>query len=146
MSEDLLQCTYTSRLTGSGAERAAILRDIQEVAARNNPKLGVTGSLIVHGDRVVQVLEGHRSAVRELLAKIATDPRHEEFEVLAEQAIAVGAFGDWSMAVRMLDADCPSAADLRALIAGYERSFQFDAADWSALVRRYLLHAKGRRA
>jgi hypothetical protein len=139
MSEVLFQCTYTSRLTGFGAGRSAVLDAIEASAARNNVRLGVTGSLMVSGARVVQVLEGPEPAVRALLTTIAADARHTEFEVLSEHTVPDRTFGDWSMAVRDLDAAGPSADGLRALVAAYERSFRFAAADWVAMVRRYLL-------
>ena len=139
MSEVLFQCTYTSRMTGFSPGRSAVLDAIEASAARNNVRLGVTGSLMVSGARVVQVLEGPEPAVRALLAVIAADIRHTEFEVLSEHPVSGRTFGDWSMAVRDLDAAGPSAEGLRALVAAYERSFRFSASDWVSMVRRYLV-------
>ena len=53
----------------------------------------------------LQVLEGRRECVRDLYAKIKTDPRHCGAKVLIETDIAKPAFPDWSMGFRKASRD-----------------------------------------
>lgn len=79
------------------AEEQSRLDAIMDACARNNPKLGLTGALVYERGRFLQVLEGPRSTVTTLLARLHSDPRHTDM-VLAEMAeIDTRAYADWSM-------------------------------------------------
>jgi hypothetical protein len=67
-------------------------------ARSNNKKQDVTGALLIDGDRFVQVLEGDETTVRGLYARIAADTRHDQVELLDEQAVPERVFSRWSMA------------------------------------------------
>ncbi len=76
------------------------LQDILCRARETNRTLGVTGMLVFLDGCFLQVLEGRRECVRDLYAKIETDPRHFDAKVLIETEIAKPAFPDWSMGFR----------------------------------------------
>ena len=52
---------------------------IVRVSRANNAAAGITGLLIFDGSLFCQVLEGPENAVRDMIAKIARDTRHESF-------------------------------------------------------------------
>jgi hypothetical protein len=93
----LVRCMYASRAaTGLGAAEAdAILAQ----SRRNNPPRGITGILCVcqAENLFIQVLEGGRDAIGDLLAVLMRDPRHHGLRILTFEEIAERRFGHWSM-------------------------------------------------
>jgi hypothetical protein len=53
--------------------------------------------LLYHRGSFLQVLEGPSSVVDELAARIRSDPRHQNMNVLFRREISVGNFVGWSM-------------------------------------------------
>lgn len=88
---------------------------------RSNEEAGVTGLLLYHDGNFIQALEGDRSAVQAILARIEQDPRHGRMLVLIQEEVEERAFGDWSMGYVRRD-DLPHAEQ-----EGYSR-FLEDAA------------------
>lgn len=74
------------------------LEDILTRARSKNARSGITGALAYVDGCFLQVLEGEAAAVQQLMARIATDLRHERVTVLQAGEIAVPAFPDWQMA------------------------------------------------
>ena len=74
------------------------LEDILTQARSNNARAGITGALAYVDGCFLQVLEGEAAAVQRLMARIATDLRHETVTVLQAGEIAAPAFPDWQMA------------------------------------------------
>ena len=74
------------------------LEDILTHARRKNARTGITGALAYVDGCFLQVLEGEAAAVQQLMARIATDLRHETVIVLQSGEIAAPAFPDWQMA------------------------------------------------
>jgi hypothetical protein len=70
---------------------------IVEQSQRNNPPRGITGLLCVFDDIFIQVLEGGRDAVCELLNGIIRDPRHHTVRLLSYEEITERHFAQWSM-------------------------------------------------
>ena len=68
----------------------------------NNRRLGLTGALLYHGGRFIQILEGPDDQVRERYDIIALDPRHRSVQIVKETAIAVRQFPEWTMGFRPL--------------------------------------------
>ena len=91
----LVRLLYASRASASvNAEAlAAILRQ----SRANNPALGVTGVLCHSEGVLLQLLEGGRSAVNSLYARILTDPRHAQVELLCYDEIGERRFAGWAM-------------------------------------------------
>jgi hypothetical protein len=71
--------------------------DIIAVARARNIADGITGALMSTPNAFAQFLEGPRPAVRKLLDKITSDPRHTDVTVVYE-GDGLPRFRDWSMA------------------------------------------------
>ncbi len=78
--------------------------DIISMSHNRNSKHGLTGTLILMDGFFLQVLEGHRHALRERFAIIAADPRHTDVSVRQSIAISERTFPDEWMALRHGDA------------------------------------------
>ena len=74
------------------------LQELLVHARRNNAAKGISGALIYADGVFLQILEGEMQAVQTLMARIATDYRHETVTVLKEGPIPSAAFIDWEMA------------------------------------------------
>lgn len=74
------------------------LEDLLEQAQANNPSQRITGALVYADGFFLQILEGERARVEELMQIIARDLRHEKVRVLYEGEVREPAFSDWSMA------------------------------------------------
>jgi hypothetical protein len=73
------------------------IESILEQSRKNNPAVGVTGILCFSGQMFMQVLEGNRREVSKLYNKIASDPRHEDVEILLFEDILERRFSNWTM-------------------------------------------------
>lgn len=77
------------------------LAEILKVARQNNQRLGITGALILYEEkqRFAQVLEGPEDTVKNLLARIKADPRHNSVEVREAGDAPARLFTRWAMAL-----------------------------------------------
>lgn len=67
-------------------------------AGANNLRDEVTGVLLQHEDRFLQVLEGPQATVENTFIRIITDPRHHALALLSRRLLVQRQFGDWPMA------------------------------------------------
>lgn len=74
------------------------LEDILEQAQANNPAQRITGALVYADGFFLQILEGEKTRVEDLMQIIAKDLRHEHLRVLYAGHVWAPAFSDWSMA------------------------------------------------
>lgn len=58
---------------------------------------GLTGFLLYHEGRILQVLEGAEEPLRDFFARIARDPRHGKLQMLADGPKQRRYFSDWHM-------------------------------------------------
>ncbi len=95
----LIQTAYhsRSRLGSDGRAMLQGLREILAAARGHNEAAGITGYLAFDKVSFVQILEGPRAAVAELMATIRNDPRHETVVVLGQRTIATRDFDNWAM-------------------------------------------------
>lgn len=91
----LVRCLYASRAVEDFA--ANTLDSILEQSCRNNPDRGITGMLCFADGIFVQVLEGGRDEVCDLLGAIVRDQRHRGLRLLSYDEIAERRFGGWAM-------------------------------------------------
>ncbi len=91
----LVQCLYASR--PSAPFDAQRIESILEQSRRNNPRLGITGILCYTSDVFIQVLEGGRDEVCELLNGIFRDDRHLDVRILVYEEIRERRFSNWTM-------------------------------------------------
>lgn len=73
------------------------LTQVLTSARRNNAAAEVTGLLVFHDGRFLQVLEGPRANVLEIFEKIGRDPRHHTLRLLDAGDHPGRAFGQWRM-------------------------------------------------
>jgi hypothetical protein len=92
----LYNMVYCSRAT-TGVDAAAV-DSIIEAAQRYNPAQGITGLLVFGNGIFFQWLEGPRHSVLELMARLKTDPRHENIVQISEtEEVRERLFPDWDM-------------------------------------------------
>lgn len=115
MGLNLERVLYTSRARGN-ADNLMMQVEILAVSQRNNARDGLTGALMIHDGRFLQVLEGAAQDLDRLMRRLADDPRHEEVVVVERAPIAQRDFTGWAMAsVRVT----PALADtLRDTVGG----------------------------
>ncbi|HMV52977.1 MAG TPA: BLUF domain-containing protein [Rhodocyclaceae bacterium] len=98
MSEHALRLIiYTSRLASRERTVDAVLGSIRQQSRARNPAIGVTGVLMFHAGRFLQVLEGEEPHLRELMSRIAVDARHADMLVLVDEPIGRRSLGEWNM-------------------------------------------------
>lgn len=91
-----IRVLYVSRAVGPIT--STVTASILAAAQTYNPGHGITGVLCQGDGLFLQVLEGERSAVNQLYARIMVDRRHKDVELLMLEEITERRFGNWSMA------------------------------------------------
>ncbi|MGF1551127.1 MAG: BLUF domain-containing protein [Paracoccaceae bacterium] len=127
---DTTMIVYKSKRVGKLSARR--IEEIVAVSRHNNACSGITGLLLIIGDRFFQVLEGPTEAVEAAFARIAADRRHGEVEVLLHRETTRRSFPVWSMAYASLGTGHPFAkiaGDLKRLDTLAERGTLMEAMD-----------------
>lgn len=92
--------TYSSKLViPKGKTPVEVVIPIINFAVLSNQKKRIGGMLycdVIDG-KVIQVLEGDKKAITELLVKIEDDPRHEDMEILREETVTDRKYEAWGM-------------------------------------------------
>jgi hypothetical protein len=101
----LVRLLYVSQPVGPVTTTMTTL--ILEKSAAYNKKENITGILCQGSGLWMQVLEGERSQVNLLYARIMADRNHHNVELLSMEEIAHRRFGQWSMALVYLSKDDP---------------------------------------
>lgn len=92
---DLWHVLYVSR--ESYEMEAADMLKLLFDARDHNRRAGITGLLLHHGHRFIQLLEGPRAEVEPMFSRIAEDPRHTEVTVESDGPLTQRLFADWNM-------------------------------------------------
>lgn len=74
MSGALSASIYQS--AAQGVAQDVCILDVLRAAERNNRRMGLSGCLAYGDGTYLQLLEGSREAVAEIMARIVADPRH----------------------------------------------------------------------
>jgi hypothetical protein len=74
------------------------LQELLDHSRRSNAAKGITGALIYAEGIFLQILEGDKVLLQDLMVKIRRDLRHESVFVLRESEIPAAIFGRWKMA------------------------------------------------
>ena len=101
----LVRLLYVSQPVGPVTTTMTTL--ILEKSTAYNKKQNITGVLCQGSGLWLQVLEGERSQVNLLYARIMSDRNHHHVELLAMEEITQRRFGQWSMALVYLSKDDP---------------------------------------
>ena len=97
-AQGLYQIAYDSVVAlPFGGEAARELDAIIEVSKRRNAQAGITGVLRYDGAYFLQVLEGPRTPVEAMMARIRRDPRHTDIRILHAGPLEQRDFGNWHM-------------------------------------------------
>ena len=95
---------YVSRAVGP--QTSTVTTSILSAAQSHNRQHGIGGVLCQGQGLYLQVLEGERSAINHLYARIVADRRHTDVEMLFFEEITERRFAGWSMAhVNLADND-----------------------------------------
>ena len=68
---------------------------------QQNYENGLSGLLVFHNHRFMQLLEGRKSSIDFIMQKIGNDPRHSNLEILHESESTERTMGAWTMAFTM---------------------------------------------
>ena len=99
-----IRLLYVSRAVGP--QTTAITGSILSTAQARNQQSGITGVLCQGQGLYMQVLEGQRSAINRLYARIVADSRHKDVELLHLEETTNRRYAEWSMAhVELADDD-----------------------------------------
>lgn len=90
------QVIYSSKAVG--AMTVADLQAILEDARAGNERRQITGALVYADGAFLQILEGAKDSVQELMHSIAADSRHTDVKVFHEAEVDHRLFGAWTMA------------------------------------------------
>ena len=82
---------------------------------KKNKSLEITGCLLYHNNKFVQLIEGNEIAVKTLYATILEDPRHNNVQLLDSAFSPLRLFRDWSMVFNNLNAKTDQVEDKRLL-------------------------------
>jgi hypothetical protein len=86
---------------------AAELEGMLAESRIRNRAHGISGVLVYVEGAFLQILEGEKNDVLDLMGRIEKDPRHHDLKVFYEQDVDERAFSSWSMAYLS-----PSAAEV----------------------------------
>jgi hypothetical protein len=106
----LRSVTYSSRAILPLTEAAFWQLGLE--AARLNALDGITGLLVFNGARFCQTIEGSPEAVEDLIKRLKRDPRHEELEILSDEAVEDRRFRSWDMQLLAVPEDRDKALHL----------------------------------
>lgn len=96
---------YISDYTGNPKDIGRDLIKIHKSSAQNNPGLDITGVLFYHNGNFLQVLEGMREHLEELMTILEKDSRHARITRIVDTEVTKRGFPDWQMDVFNLDTD-----------------------------------------
>ena len=106
----LSQMLYIS--TAVGPITTAVTGTILRSAQMHNPANGITGVLCQGQGVYLQVLEGERSQVEALYARILTDKRHQNVTLRQHENIKARRYGKWTMAhIDLAHLACPAVVE-----------------------------------
>ena len=88
---------YTSEYVLSDEEIGDVLKDIRDISKIKNGKQCITGFLFYYSRRFIQVIEGDKDQLEELMDILFQDARHKNIKYLVNEPIIKRSFSDWNM-------------------------------------------------
>lgn len=126
----MLSIAYVSVTT-----KPMIEADVVEILVQsrtNNIRLGLTGAMLYHRGRFVQILEGPEDVVLTKYRTIGLDPRHRSIHELSREKIEARQFPEWTMGFRPLSQGAMKKLDGFDAIFGLTGTVQIKRADPAA--------------
>ncbi len=80
-------------------------QDLDKLAAKSsvsNQNLGITGMLMYIDGEFMQLLEGNKSDVEQLMHQIHQDERHYSLNIIKEEYLEQREFSNWAMATQLM--------------------------------------------
>ena len=115
--------TYMSDINFAPAEESAVLTDIVGVAKRKNPEFDITGVLFYLEGKFLQVIEGPKEHITQLMHNISADKRHKNVDILIDTAVETRGFQQWNMDhFHLNSAQKFNAQTLRDLTASFQEN------------------------
>ena len=108
----LTRAIYVSDAVGQAGATAVSMAEILGSAIRNNRLRNMTGALLFHDGRFLQMIEGAAPDVERLLGALTADDRHQGVRVLFHGPAAERRFGGAPMA------QCRMTPQVLRLLAG----------------------------
>lgn len=108
----LTRAIYVSDAVGQAGATAVSMAEILGSAIRNNRLRNMTGALLFHDGRFLQMIEGAAPDVARLLGALAADGRHQGVRVLFHAPVAARRFAGSPMA------QCRMTPQVLRLLAG----------------------------
>jgi len=94
----MISIAYVSEATAPMSERGLV--SLLKRARANNDVRQLTGALLYHEGRFVQILEGPDEAVEKCFEAICADRRHRNIQKINEEQIQQRRSAEWTMAFR----------------------------------------------
>lgn len=91
----MVRLSYVSQ--AAAGVSADELKRILEQARSNNEARGITGALLFNSQYFLQVIEGSRPAINDLLNALFADPRHHNVQVISVEQTSARKWTDWAM-------------------------------------------------
>ncbi|RTL43949.1 MAG: BLUF domain-containing protein [Burkholderiales bacterium] len=91
--------------------------EVRRIVARSqmrNRQLDVTGMLLLVRSEFLQVLEGQRDMLDEVVGYISRSPRHQDIRLIERQPITTRRFDGWHMGLLVTDALADQVEALKA--------------------------------
>jgi len=118
---------YSSEYTADNESIDNVLADIVTTAKANNPERGISGLLFYHNNRFLQIIEGEKDALEQLMSILENDNRHTKIERIMDQAIKKRGFEKWNMDVLNLPGDESIAVEeLESIRDAYTKNLEVD--------------------
>ncbi|MEO9514343.1 MAG: BLUF domain-containing protein [Paracoccaceae bacterium] len=105
----MIRVFYTSDLT-NGVDRSMI-ENILCASRKNNERDDITGFLILHENKIMQLLEDPEDEVEACVKRIAQDPRHRTTGRIMKSMATQRAFKGWSMGCANIEDMSPAVSD-----------------------------------
>lgn len=132
---------YSSQLTKTTESVDSMLQSIIYLAKERNSKLDVTGLLFYHNVQFLQILEGKKENLDNLMALISKDSRHHSIEILVNEKIRERSFKDWNMDSLNLSSNQEIDPDeLKKVIAAYRKVAKVDSETLITFLKLLLSH------
>ena len=88
---------YTSRYTGNEHSISSDLYSICQSSKLKNPAKDITGVLFYHQKIFLQVIEGEKNDLEELMHTLEKDSRHCDLKRVVDEKIIKKSFHSWNM-------------------------------------------------
>lgn len=112
----LNRVTYVSAAAGPLGTSVLAMAQILGQAEANNRRDRITGALMIHEGRVLQVIEGARADLDRLLTRLRADRRHDNMVILSDRPVATRLFE--APLAHCPVRSCADGIDLNEVLAG----------------------------